>query len=103
MKLLLRKASLQARLEGSPPRHIKDIKDTDYTVLDDGVKVGCIRGGELHGTHQWGWWWFLQTWPAPQPNQGFEVTLEKAMAAFKARYEQFLKDQQAKSDRDSCE
>jgi hypothetical protein len=103
MKLLLRKASLQARLEATPPRHIKDIKDTDYAVLDDGVKVGRIYGDTLHGSHQWGWTWSLHTWPAPPPNHGFEVTLKEAMAAFKARYEQFLKDQQAKSDQDSCE
>jgi hypothetical protein len=63
--------------------------------------VGCIQGHTLHGAHQWGWKWSLETWPAPPPREGFEVTLKEAMAAFKARYKQFLKDQQTESDQDS--
>jgi hypothetical protein len=63
--------------------------------------VGRIHGHTLHGAHQRGWKWSLETFPAPPPREGFEVTLKEAMAAFKARYEQFLKDQQTEGDQDS--
>jgi hypothetical protein len=34
------------------------------------------------------WLWFLQTVPAPLPNQGIADTLEEAKAALASRYEQ---------------
>jgi hypothetical protein len=35
---------------------------------------------------QFKWRWFLQTVPAPPPNNGVTDTLEEAKAAFKKRY-----------------
>jgi hypothetical protein len=34
------------------------------------------------------WLWFLQTVPAPLPNQGIADTLDEARAALAARYEE---------------
>ena len=34
------------------------------------------------------WLWFLQTVPAPLPNQGIADTLDEAKAALTSRYEQ---------------
>ncbi len=89
MKLLLRSRRLQGRLE-HPVNEVDD-----FVVLDDGVKVGCIRGEMRHVTHQYGWRWSIEIFPAPHPREGFEVTLEEAKAAFKKRYAEMLAENEA--------
>src|ERR1700719_2606763 len=88
MTLLLRKSSVQARIEGWDPRNRSD----DYAVVDDTI-VGRIYREMILGKPKWRW--FLQQIPEagpgrpiPAPNQGMADTLDEAKAAFKRRYEE---------------
>jgi hypothetical protein len=83
MRLLLRKSNLQARIEGFTQL---DWGEDDYVILDGTVVVGRIYRESIHGEPKWRW--FLQTSPAPPPNQGMANTLDEAEAGFKRRYEQ---------------
>jgi len=79
--LILRTARLQAVISGWNP----DIWSADdYSVVDGDAVVGRIYPQEIHGEPRW--LWFLQTVPAPLPNQGMVGSLEEAKTAFKARY-----------------
>jgi len=83
MTLILRKQPAQDGIEGrEPPR---DWSDDDYAVVDETL-VGRIYRQQVEGDIKW--LWFLQTVPAPPPNQGIADTLEEARAALAARYEQ---------------
>ena len=53
-------------------------------MVDGTVVVGRIYKGRL--PEGWKWRWFLQTVPAPPPNQGTADTLDEAKAGFKTRY-----------------
>jgi hypothetical protein len=80
MTLILRKSSAQARIDGLDP----DIwGEDDYAIVDETL-IGRIYSERIHGEMKW--LWFLQTIPAPQPNQGIADTLEEAKAALKKRY-----------------
>jgi hypothetical protein len=48
--------------------------------------VGRIYREMIHGEPKWRW--FLQTVPAPPPNQGMADTLDEAKAALAKRYEE---------------
>jgi hypothetical protein len=81
MTLILRKSSVQARLEGLSP----DIFGGDnYSVVDGETCVGRIYPERIHGEMKWRW--FLQTVPAPAPNSGVTDTREEAKTGFKQRY-----------------
>jgi hypothetical protein len=83
MTLILRKQHAQDRIEGQEPP--LDWSDDDYAVVDEKL-VGRIYRQQVQGDIKW--LWFLQTVPAPLPNQGITDTLEEAKAALAARYEQ---------------
>jgi hypothetical protein len=83
MTLLLRKTRAQARIEGLDAR---GWSEDDYAVVDGETRVGRIYKEPIHGQPKWRW--FLQTVPAPPPNQGMTDTLEEAKAEFKRRYEE---------------
>ena len=86
MTLLLRKTSTHNLIMGwdaSRPR------EDDYVILDGAAVVGRIYLDTIHGGPKWRW--FLQVVPATPPNQGMTDSLEKAKAAFKARYEEVPK------------
>jgi hypothetical protein len=83
MTLMLRKQHAQDRIEGQEPP--PDWSDNDYAVVDETL-VGRIYRQQVEGDLKW--LWFLQTVPAPPPNQGIADTLEEAKAALAARYEQ---------------
>jgi hypothetical protein len=83
MTLLLRKTREQARIEGLDAR---GWSEDDYAVVDGETRVGRIYKELIHGEPKW--LWFLQTVPAPPPNQGMADTLEDAKAGFKKRYEE---------------
>jgi hypothetical protein len=83
MTLVLRKQSLEDRIEGREPP--PDWSDDDYAVVDEKL-VGRIYRQQVQGDIKW--LWFLQTVPAPLPNQGIADTLEEARGALAARYEQ---------------
>jgi hypothetical protein len=57
----------------------------NYAVLEE-TKIGRIYQQQIHGAMKW--LWFLQTVPAPPPNQGIADTLEEARAALAARHQQ---------------
>jgi hypothetical protein len=81
MTLILRKTRTQAQIEGLNP----DIwGEDDYSIIDGETRVGRIYRERIQG--EWRWLWFLQTEPAPPPNQGVAGTLEEAKAEFKRRY-----------------
>jgi hypothetical protein len=81
MRLLLRKTRVQARIEGLNPHNWSE---DDYSVVDGETCVGRIYKEMIHGEPRWRW--FLQTVPAPPPNQGMADTLDEAKAWFKRRY-----------------
>jgi hypothetical protein len=81
MSLILRKTRTQARIEGLNP---SIWGEDDYSVIDGETRVGRIYRERIQG--EWRWLWFLQTEPAPPPNQGVAGTLEEAKAEFKRRY-----------------
>ena len=83
MTLVLRKQGAEDRIEGREPP--PDWSDDDYVVVDEKL-VGRIYRQQVQGDIKW--LWFLQTVPAPVPNQGIADTLEEARAALAARYEQ---------------
>jgi hypothetical protein len=81
LTLILRRTYVQARVAGWDP---KIWSHDDYCVLDGERVVGRIYPDTIHGERKL--LWFLQTEPAPPPNQGMADTLEDAKAGFKARY-----------------
>jgi hypothetical protein len=83
MTLVLRKQHAPDRIEGqeTPP----DWSGDDYAVVDEKL-VGRIYRQQVQGDIKW--LWFLQTVPAPLPNQGIADTLEEAKAALASCYEQ---------------
>jgi hypothetical protein len=88
MTIILRKQHAQDRIEGREPP--PDWSDDDYAVVDETL-IGRIYRQEVQGDIKW--LWFLQTVPAPPPNQGIAETLEEAKAALAARYEQVKREQ----------
>jgi len=88
MTLILRKQHAQDRIEGQEPP--PDWSDDDYAVVDETL-VGRIYRQPVQGDLKW--LWFLQTVPAPPPNQGIADTLEEARAALAARFEQLKREQ----------
>ena len=83
MTLVLRKQSAEDRIEGRDPP--PDWSDDDYAVVDEKL-VGRIYRQQVQGDIKW--LWFLQTVPAPLPNQGIADTLDEAKTALTSRYEQ---------------
>lgn len=83
MTLVLRKQSAEDRIEGRDPP--PDWSDDDYAVVNEEL-VGRIYRQQVQGDIKW--LWFLQTVPAPLPNQGIADTLDEAKAALTSRYEQ---------------
>jgi hypothetical protein len=75
MTRVLRKQHHQDRIEGREPLECDD----DYAVVVDGTQIGRIYKERIHGDFKWRW--FLQTVPAPSPNQGMADTLDEAEAA----------------------
>ena len=63
MRLLLRKSSAQARIEGWDPRNRSD---DDYAVVDDTI-VGRIYREMILGKPKWRW--FLQQIPEAGPGE----------------------------------
>jgi hypothetical protein len=88
MTLVLRKQHAEDRIEGREPP--PDWSDDDYAVVDETL-VGRIYRQPVQDDLKW--LWFLQTVPAPLPNQGIADTLEEAKAALAARYEQVKREQ----------
>jgi hypothetical protein len=88
MTLVLRKQHAEDRIEGREPP--PDWSDDDYAVVDEKL-VGRIYRQQVQDDLKW--LWFLQTVPAPAPNQGIADTLEEAKAALAARYEQVKREQ----------
>jgi hypothetical protein len=82
MTLLLRRMRAQAHIEGLDPNIWSE---DDYAVVDE-TRIGRIYKEPIHGEPKW--LWFLQTVPAPPPNQGIADTLDEAKAALKKRYEE---------------
>jgi len=58
----------------------------DFDVFDGETRVGRTYREAIRGEPKWRW--FLQTVPAPAPNQGMADTLAEAKAAFRQRYQQ---------------
>ena len=83
MTLVLRKQSAEDRIEGRDPP--PDWSDDDYAVVNEEL-VGRIYRQQVQGDIKW--LWFLQTVPAPLPNQGIADTLDEAKTALTSRYEQ---------------
>jgi hypothetical protein len=83
MTVILRKQHAQDRIEGREPP--VDWSDDDYAVVDETL-IGRIYRQLVDADVKW--LWFLQTVPAPPPNQGIADTLEEAKAALASRYEQ---------------
>ena len=71
---------------------LRKIHTNDFDVFDGEVRVGRIYRDTIHGNPKWRW--FLQTVPAPTPNQGLADTLNQAKAAFKLRYQQLTRPPQ---------
>jgi hypothetical protein len=88
MTLILRKQHAQDRIEEREPP--PDWSEDDYAVVDETL-VGRIYRQPMQGDLKW--LWFLQTVPAPPPNQGIADSLEEARAALAARYEQVKREQ----------
>ena len=88
MTLVLRKQHTEDRIEGREPP--PDWSDDDYAVVDEKL-VGRIYRQPVQDDLKW--LWFLQTVPAPLPDQGIADTLEEAKAALAARYEQVKREQ----------
>jgi len=81
LTLLLRKTKAQAVISGWNP----DIwREADWCILDADRVVGRIYSETFNAELRW--MWFLQTVPAPPPNQGMAASLEDAKAVFKRRY-----------------
>ena len=88
MTLILRKQHAQDRIEGLEPP--LDWSEDDYAVVDETL-IGRIHRQPVQGDLKW--LWFLQTGPAPLPNQGVADTLQEARAALATRYEQIRRGQ----------
>ena len=88
MTLILRKQHTEDRIEGQEPP--PDWTDDDYAVVDETL-VGRIYKQQVEGDLKW--LWFLQTVPAPPPNQGIADTLDEARAALAAQYDQVKREQ----------
>ena len=58
-------------------------------MLDE-TTVGRIYRELIHGEPKWRW--FLQTVPAPSPNNGMADSLDEVKAAFKKRYEEVKRE-----------
>ena len=71
-------------------RFTLDWWEHDYAVVDETL-VGRLYRQQVQGDIKW--LWFLQTVPAPLPNQGIADTLEEARVALAARYEQVKRGQ----------
>jgi hypothetical protein len=82
MTLLLRKTRVQARIEGLD---LCGWSEDDYAVVDGESRVGRIYREIIHGWPKWRW--FMQTVPAPPPNQGMANLLEEAKGG-KGRYQE---------------
>jgi hypothetical protein len=82
MTLVLRKQRAQDHIEGRKPF---DWSEDDYAVVDE-TRIGRIYREQVPAGLKWRW--FLQTVPAPPPNQGMADTLDEATAALAKRYEQ---------------
>src|SRR5262249_39062732 len=65
-------------------QHVIDWKEDDYAVVDDQTVVGRIYRDRLAGGLQW--CCFLNTTPAPPPNNGSADTLDVAKVEFANRY-----------------
>ena len=63
-----------------------DWDENDYAVATQFVRIYQER---IHGDMKW--LRFLQTMPAPPPNQGIADTLDEAKAALVRRYEEVKK------------
>lgn len=82
MTLVFRPERAQDRIEGREPL---DWRENDYAVIDE-TRIGRIY--RHHVPAGWNWLWFLQTMPAPSPNNGIAHTLDEAKAALAKRYEE---------------
>jgi hypothetical protein len=83
MMLILRRQREQDQIEGREPL---DWSEDDYAVAEE-ARIGRIY--RHHVSTGWKWLWFLQTEPAPSPNNGVADTLDEAKAALAKRYEEF--------------
>jgi len=66
-----------------------DWNENDYAVVDE-ARFGRIYTELIHGKMKWRW--FLQTMPAPPPNNGVSDSLDEAKAALVKRYEQVKRE-----------
>src|SRR5215470_10487440 len=82
MTYLLRRMRALDRIEGREPL---GWDENDYAVVDD-IQFGRIYAEQIRGKTKWRW--FLQTMPAPPPNNGVVDTLDEAKAALVRRYEE---------------
>jgi hypothetical protein len=80
--LVFRTQHEQDQIEGREPL---DWNENDYAVVEE-TRIGRIY--RHHVSTGWKWLWFLQTEPAPPPNNGVADTLDEAKATLVKRYEQ---------------
>ena len=93
MTYLLRKTRAQARIEGWESA---DWDENDYAVVDE-TRFGRIYLERIHGEMKW--LWFLQTDPAPPPNQGIADTLVRQ----RRRWPSITRRSRRRNDRPQCE
>ena len=74
MTYVLRRMRAQDRIEGREPLNWDE---NDYAVVDE-ARFGRIYMQQIHGMPKRRW--FLQTMPAPPPNNGVAETLDEAKA-----------------------
>jgi hypothetical protein len=101
MTLILRRSSVQARIEGWANANRPE---DDYAILDNTTIVGRIYREMIIEKPKWRW--FIHQIPESgqgrgitPPNQGMADTLDEAKAAFKARYQQLREKASGGSDR----